>query len=65
MPGKVVRIVAEPGTAVSDGDAVVMIEAMKMEVPVPSPVSGTVVSVAVSAGDQVAESQVLAAVQPD
>ena len=65
MPGKVVRIVAEPGTVVSDGDAVVMIEAMKMEVPVPSPVSGTVVSVAVSAGDQVAESQVLAAVQPD
>ena len=65
MPGKVVRIVAEPGTAVSDGDTVVMIEAMKMEVPVPSPVSGTVVSVAVSAGDQVGESQVLAAVQPD
>ena len=60
-----VRIVAEPGTAVSDGDAVVMIEAMKMEVPVPSPVSGTVVSVAVSPGDQVGESQVLAAVQPD
>ncbi len=65
MPGKVVRIVAEPGTAVSDGDAVIMIEAMKMEVPVPSPVSGTVVSVAVSAGDQVGESQVLAAVRPD
>jgi len=65
MPGKVVRIVAEPGSVVSDGDAVVMIEAMKMEVPVPSPVSGTVVSVAVSPGDQVGESQVLAAVQPD
>ena len=64
MPGKVVRIVAEPGSVVSDGDAVVMIEAMKMEVPVASPVSGTVVSVAVSPGDQVAESQVLAAVRP-
>ena len=65
MPGKVVRIVAEPGSVVGDGDAVIMIEAMKMEVPVPSPVSGTVVSVAVSPGDQVGESQVLAAVQPD
>ena len=64
MPGKVVRIVAEPGSVVSDGDAVVMIEAMKMEVPVPSPVRGTVVSVAVSPGDQVAESQVLATVRP-
>ena len=64
MPGKVVRIVAEPGSVVGDGDAVVMIEAMKMEVPVASPVSGTVVSVAVSAGDQVAESQVLATVRP-
>ena len=65
MPGKVVRIVAEPGSVVGDGDAVIMIEAMKMEVPVPSPVSGTVVSVAVSPGDQVGESQVLAAVRPD
>ena len=65
MPGKVVRIVAEPGSVVGDGDAVIMIEAMKMEVPVASPVSGTVVSVAVSPGDQVAESQVLAAVRPD
>ena len=64
MPGKVVRIVAEPGSVVGDGDAVIMIEAMKMEVPVASPVSGTVVSVAVSAGDQVAESQVLATVRP-
>ena len=64
MPGKVVRIVAEPGSVVGNGDAVIMIEAMKMEVPVASPVSGTVVSVAVSAGDQVAESQVLAAVRP-
>ena len=65
MPGKVVRIVAEPGSVVGNGDAVIMIEAMKMEVPVASPVRGTVVSVAVSPGDQVAESQVLASVRPD
>jgi biotin carboxyl carrier protein len=65
MPGKVVRVVAEPGTVVADGDAVVVIEAMKMEVPVPSPVRGTVVSVSVATGEQVAGAQVLATVRPD
>jgi acetyl-CoA/propionyl-CoA carboxylase biotin carboxyl carrier protein len=65
MPGRVVRIAAEPGTAVSDGDTVVVIEAMKMEVPVPSPVSGSVDTVLVAVGDQVAAGDVLASVVPD
>ncbi|HSW27865.1 MAG TPA: biotin/lipoyl-containing protein [Longimicrobiales bacterium] len=65
MPGRVVRIAAGPGTAVSDGDTVVVIEAMKMEVPVPSPVSGSVDEVLVAVGDQVAAGDVLASVVPD
>jgi pyruvate carboxylase subunit B len=65
MPGRVVRIAAEPGTALSDGDTVVVIEAMKMEVPVPSPISGAVDRVFVAVGDQVSAGDVLATVIPD
>jgi pyruvate carboxylase subunit B len=65
MPGRVVRIVAVPGSALSDGDTVVVIEAMKMEVPVPSPISGAVDKVFVAVGDQVTTGDVLATVVPD
>jgi len=64
MPGKVLRIAAEPGTTVHDGDAVIILEAMKMEVPVPSPVEGEVVQILVSVGDQVATGATLAMVAP-
>ena len=64
MPGKVLRIAAEPGTTVHDGDAVVILEAMKMEVPVPSPVQGEVTQILVSVGDQVATGTPLATVAP-
>jgi len=65
MPGRVVRIAAEPGKAVSEGDSVVVLEAMKMEVPVPSPISGSVYKVFVAVGDQVAGDDLLATVVPD
>lgn len=64
MPGKVLRIAAEAGTTVHDGDAVVILEAMKMEVPVPSPVAGEVTQILVSVGDQVATGTPLATVAP-
>ncbi len=64
MPGRVVRIAAEPGTPLSDGDTIVVIEAMKMEVPVPSPIGGTVDKILVAVGDQVAAGDVLATVWP-
>ncbi|MHB1193648.1 MAG: biotin/lipoyl-containing protein [Longimicrobiales bacterium] len=65
MPGRVVRIAAEPGTALSDGDTIVVIEAMKMEVPVSSPISGTIDKIHVAVGDQVAAGDLLAHVVPD
>ena len=64
MPGKVLRIEAGPGTTVHDGDAVIILEAMKMEVTVPSPVTGEVAQVLVSVGDQVATGAQLATVVP-
>lgn len=65
MPGRVVRIAAEAGSALFDGDTVVVLEAMKMEVPVPSPISGSVHKVLVAVGQQVTAGEVLATVVPD
>ena len=62
MPGKVVRVVANRGDAVNEGDPILVLEAMKMEMEVTAPVGGTVASVNVSAGDQVGTGDVLAAI---
>ncbi|NVP55717.1 acetyl/propionyl/methylcrotonyl-CoA carboxylase subunit alpha [Mycoplana rhizolycopersici] len=59
MPGVVRLVQAEAGTAVVKGDALVTMEAMKMELVLPAPRDGTVEMVAVAAGDQVAEGVVL------
>jgi pyruvate carboxylase subunit B len=62
MPGKVVRVVANPGDSVNEGDPILVLEAMKMEMEVTAPVGGTIASVNVSAGDQVGTGDVLAAI---
>ncbi len=51
--GKVFKIEAPVGTSVKKGDAVVVIEAMKMEIPVVAPEDGTVASIDVAVGDAV------------
>lgn len=58
--GKVFKIEAKVGQAVKAGDAVVIIEAMKMEIPVVAPQDGTVASVDVSVGDPVEAGALLA-----
>ncbi len=54
MPGTVIRVEVEPGDEVKPRRALVVLEAMKMEIPVSSPFGGTVTTVHVSAGDRVA-----------
>jgi acetyl/propionyl-CoA carboxylase alpha subunit len=54
MPGTVVRVEVEPGDAVGARGSLVVLEAMKMEIPVHSPFEGTVKAVHVAAGDRVA-----------
>ncbi len=54
MPGTVIRVEVEPGTEAKARQALVVLEAMKMEIPVHSPFDGTVSAVHVSAGDRVA-----------
>jgi acetyl/propionyl-CoA carboxylase alpha subunit len=63
MPGTVVRIEVTEGQAVSAGDAVVVLEAMKMEHTVRTPAAGVVVKVPVTVSAQVDSGQVLAIVQ--
>ena len=58
--GKVFKIEAPVGTAVKRGDAVVIIEAMKMEIPVVAPQDGTVASIDVAVGDAIEAGAVLA-----
>lgn len=58
--GKVFKLEKKVGDAVKKGDAVVIIEAMKMEIPVVAPQDGTVASIDVTVGDAVEAGAVLA-----
>ena len=58
--GKVFKLEKKVGDAVKKGDAVVIIEAMKMEIPVVAPEDGTVASIDVAVGDAIEAGAVLA-----
>ena len=58
--GKVFKLEKKVGDAVKKGDAVVIIEAMKMEIPVVAPQDGTVASIDVAVGDAVENGSTLA-----
>ncbi|MGQ0718825.1 MAG: biotin/lipoyl-binding carrier protein [Pseudonocardiales bacterium] len=57
------KIVVAEGDAVSDGDTLVILESMKMEIPVLSEVDGTVAKLAVSEGDVVQQGDLIAVVE--
>ncbi len=59
ISGTVVKILVEPGSSVSAGDTVVVLEAMKMETEITAPQDGKIASVNVSVGDTVAGGQTL------
>lgn len=58
--GKIFKIEKKVGDKVSRGDAVLILEAMKMEIPVVAPEDGTVASINVTVGDAVDAGAVLA-----
>jgi len=62
MPGVVLRLLANPGAHVREGEALLVVEAMKMEVHINAPVSGTIAEFGVDVGDQVAAGQTLATI---
>lgn len=58
--GKVFKVEGKVGQAVKKGDAVIILEAMKMEIPVVAPQDGTIASINVSVGDPVEAGALLA-----
>lgn len=62
MVANVWKVLVQPGASVSEGDALVILESMKMEIPVEAPVAGTVSSVNVEEGGVVQEGDVIAVI---
>jgi biotin carboxyl carrier protein len=59
MPGKVVKLLVEPGQLVEPGAGLLILEAMKMQNEVRSPGPGAIAAIRVQPGDTVASGQVL------
>ena len=59
LPGVVLKVQVSTGDTISEGDVLLVVEAMKMETEIKSPVSGTVNSVNVELGDKVKTGDVL------
>lgn len=63
MPGKICEVSVTPGDIVTAEQEVVVLEAMKMEMPIVAPAAGTVASVHCSTGDAVQEGDVLVVIE--
>jgi 3-methylcrotonyl-CoA carboxylase alpha subunit len=55
MPGKVIALLVEPGSAVEKGEPLIVLEAMKMEHTLMAPAAGIVKSFRYAVGEQVAD----------
>jgi oxaloacetate decarboxylase alpha subunit/pyruvate carboxylase subunit B len=62
MPGMIVSYEKQVGDSVSEGETILVLEAMKMENALPAPTSGTVKAVNFSSGDSVKKGDVLAVI---
>jgi pyruvate carboxylase subunit B len=60
LPGSIWKIVANPGDQVSEGDIIMILESMKMEIDIIAPRNGVVKSINVVTNDKVVEGQVVA-----
>jgi len=63
LVGNLWKIVVEVGQQVEEDDTLMILESMKMEIPITSPVSGTVREISVKEGDVVQEGQTVAVVE--
>ena len=65
MPGKVIKVITEAGAKVSKGQALLILEAMKMEHTITAPADGVVKEVHYRAGEQVLEGAELISLEPN
>ena len=63
LVGNLWKIVVEVGQQVEEDDTLMILESMKMEIPVTSPIAGTVMEIRAKEGDVVQEGQTLAIVE--
>lgn len=63
VTGKVWKLEAAAGASLAAGEVVMILESMKMEIPVEAPKAGKLASLAVAEGDSVKEGQVLAVLE--
>ncbi|MBI3939450.1 MAG: acetyl-CoA carboxylase biotin carboxyl carrier protein subunit [Acidobacteria bacterium] len=63
IEGKVLQVVKKPGETVEENDVIILLEAMKMEIPVVAPAAGTIKEVKVSPGDSVESEAILALIE--
>jgi len=63
ITGSVWKILVENGASVGEGETLVILESMKMEIRVKSPRSGTVVEIRVREGDSILEDDVVASIE--
>ena len=63
VTGSVWKIVTSAGQALQPGDTVMILESMKMEIPVPAPVACKLVEIVVSEGDAVTEGDIIAHIE--
>ena len=64
IPGKVVTVEVEEGQTVTEGQVILILEAMKMQNEIQAPVSGTVVSVQCSEGEAIEANVPLVVIEP-
>jgi len=62
LPGNVWKLVANPGQSVNEGDVIMILESMKMEIDVVAPRGGVVKAINVATNDKVVEGQVVAVI---
>ncbi|HEY8673290.1 MAG TPA: biotin/lipoyl-binding carrier protein [Candidatus Dormibacteraeota bacterium] len=63
LVGNLWKIVVAVGQAVEEDDTLMILESMKMEIPITSPITGTVTEILVAEGDLVQEGQTVAVVE--
>lgn len=64
ITGKVWKVIAPPGSELASDDVIVVIESMKMEIPIAAPCDGVVAEILVAEGDDIVEGEVVARMVP-
>jgi biotin carboxyl carrier protein len=63
MVGKILKIEKNPGDHVEEDEVIIVMEAMKMEIPIVAPVSGTLKELKIAPGQAVEADEVLAVIE--